>query len=281
MTESVAWVKWHFDKWLTDPGLRKCSLAARGLWMELLCIMHNATPYGHLAVNMKPLSERDVMQFVGSSSLKEVKMLLRELRDAAVFSETSDGFIYSRRLIRDNEMREKSRIYGKTGGNPALKNQRDWVNPIKQGSDLLPLKTEREREKEKEKKGSASRASPDGEAIPIRDSLWRDGVPIVRKLLGYSDSRARSFLGGLLKKSHDDSARIYSALREAESLDPADPAAWLMRAADPKAVNGRPSDSRLQASELILGRRLPGREHLGEPAGDWTSTIEGEFNREP
>ena len=30
----------------------------------------------------------------------------------------------------------------------------------------------------------------------------------------------------------------------------------------------------------VVGRRLPGREHLGEPAGDWTSTIEGEFNRE-
>jgi hypothetical protein len=49
----------------------------------------------------------------------------------------------------------------------------------------------------------------------------------------------------------------------------------------PQKLNGRPADSRLQASELILGRRLPGREHLDEPAGDWTSTIEGEFNREP
>lgn len=152
MTENVQWVKFYFDKWRNDPGLRVCSLAARGLWMELLCTMHNATPYGHLVVNFRPLSERDVVQLVGTSSVKEVKKLLRELRDAGVFSETSDGVIYSRRQVRDHEAREKSRQYGKAGGNPAL----NRVNPTKQGSrngaGHLPLKIEIEIEKEKERK---------------------------------------------------------------------------------------------------------------------------------
>lgn len=149
MTEAVPWVKWHFDKWRSDPGLRKCSLAARGLWMDLLCIMHNATPYGYLAVNMKPLSERDVAQFVGTSSLKEVKFLMRSLRDAGVFSETSDGVVYCRRLVRDNEIREKSKGYGKSGGNPALNRVNPPEQPSQNVSPLLPLNPEEEREREK------------------------------------------------------------------------------------------------------------------------------------
>lgn len=281
MTESVAWVKWHFDKWLTDPGLRKCSLAARGLWMELLCIMHNATPYGHLAVNMKPLSERDVMQFVGSSSLKEVKMLLRELRDAAVFSETSDGFIYSRRLIRDNEMREKSRIYGKTGGNPALKNQRDGVNPLKQGSDLLPLKTEREREKEKKEPSLRDgKARAKGSRIPEDWSL----TPSLRNyamLHGVDPDRAAEEFKKFWASATKNPTKLnWDDTFENRVLELQERGRFKL-GVTPGATNGRPADSRLQASELILGRRLPGREHLDEPAGDWTSTIEGEFNREP
>lgn len=150
MTEAVPWVKWHFDKWRGDNGLRKCSLAARGLWMELLCIMHEATPYGHLVVNMKPLSDRDVAQFVGSSSVKEVKMLMSSLRDAGVFSETSTGVVYSRRLVRDNEIRGKSIVNGKSGGNPALKRVNPILQPPREEDLSDPLKIEKEEEKERE-----------------------------------------------------------------------------------------------------------------------------------
>ena len=34
--------------WLHDTGLRACSLAARGLWIDIVCFMHQAEPYGHL-----------------------------------------------------------------------------------------------------------------------------------------------------------------------------------------------------------------------------------------
>lgn len=184
MTNAVQWVKWHFDKWRGDNGLRACSLAARGLWMDLLCIMHEATPYGHLAINMKPLSERDVVQFVGSSSLKEVRKLLSELRVAGVFSETSDGVIYSRRLVRDNEIREKSRVNGSTGGNPTLKKVSEGVNPPNQGSSDLGVKLEkeieREEEREKERKKEPSLRSGKKDAVAKGSRLADDWTPGAR-----------------------------------------------------------------------------------------------------
>ncbi|PJX23863.1 hypothetical protein CAP48_12370 [Advenella sp. S44] len=34
---------------------KSCSLAARGLWHEMMCLMHESEPYGHMAVNGKPM----------------------------------------------------------------------------------------------------------------------------------------------------------------------------------------------------------------------------------
>ena len=44
------WLKFYPTSWRADPGLRMCSAAARGLWIELLCLMHEADPRGHLIV---------------------------------------------------------------------------------------------------------------------------------------------------------------------------------------------------------------------------------------
>jgi len=48
------WLKFFPSDWRADPALRMCSLAARGLWIEMLCLMHEARPHGSLLVNGKP-----------------------------------------------------------------------------------------------------------------------------------------------------------------------------------------------------------------------------------
>jgi hypothetical protein len=68
----------------------------------------------------------------------------------------------------------------------------------------------------------------------MRTALWRDGVPILMKLMGVSDSKARTAMGKLLAGTRDDCARLYAALREAESLRPLDPWAWLSNACAPR-----------------------------------------------
>jgi hypothetical protein len=48
------WMKFYPADWRSDPMLRLCSLAARGLWAEMICLMHEAEPYGSLLVNGNP-----------------------------------------------------------------------------------------------------------------------------------------------------------------------------------------------------------------------------------
>lgn len=97
-----------------------CGLAARGLWKELLCIMHGCEPYGHLSVRGKSPTSRQIASMVGMTTEREVSRCMIELEDAGVFSRSDVGLIYCRRMVRDNAVRAESKINGSKGGNPAL-----------------------------------------------------------------------------------------------------------------------------------------------------------------
>ena len=81
--------------------------------------MHEGSPYGHLKVANKVILPANLAQMVGLT-LEQVEYSLNELRDAGVFDETEDGVIFSRRMIRDESVRNARASGGKLGGNPAL-----------------------------------------------------------------------------------------------------------------------------------------------------------------
>ena len=110
--------------WRKDPALSACSLAARGLWIELMCIAHEGDNYGHLSINGKPMTTQQVARMVGESPTTVVK-LMTELEDANVFSRSEDGSIYSRRMVRDERIRNVRADAGRLGGNPNLLKQKD------------------------------------------------------------------------------------------------------------------------------------------------------------
>lgn len=110
--------------WRKDTALQGCSLVARGLWHEMLCLMHECVPYGHIAVNGKPMTDAQVARLVGVTE-KEYRKLLAELFDAGVPSRLDDGTIYSRRMVKDERVRNIRASAGRLGGNPNLVKQKD------------------------------------------------------------------------------------------------------------------------------------------------------------
>lgn len=118
--EKRPWFKFYPSDWRADKGLRLCGAAARGLWIEMLCVMHEAKPYGHLLVNGRPLTETQLASLSGIP-LDQVHALLAELENADVFSKNGKGVIYSRRMTRDARKAAKCSHAGKEGGgNPML-----------------------------------------------------------------------------------------------------------------------------------------------------------------
>jgi hypothetical protein len=115
----LPWMKFYPADWRADPTLRMCSLAARGLWMEMLSLMHEADPRGSLLVNGSKIAAKQLASLCGAT-LRETIALIAELEAAGVFSRAEDGAIFSRRMKRDGEKAERDKANGKTGGNPRL-----------------------------------------------------------------------------------------------------------------------------------------------------------------
>ncbi len=101
--------------WRKDMGLQSCSVAARGLWMDMLCIAHECEPYGHLTVNGKAMTVAQIGRHTGLTP-KACKELLDELEQAGVSSRTEEGVIFSRRMVRDEVAREQRAELGRQHG---------------------------------------------------------------------------------------------------------------------------------------------------------------------
>jgi hypothetical protein len=113
--------------WLRSTDLRACSVGARGLWIDMLCLMHEGNPYGYLKVGGKVIHQDNLSRMVGAT-FAETEGWLKELRDAGVCSTDEAGCIYSRRMVRDEQIRLKRAAGGLLGGNPALLNGGKKIN---------------------------------------------------------------------------------------------------------------------------------------------------------
>jgi len=105
--------------WRKDAALQSCSMSAQGLWMNLLCVMHECDPYGHLSVNEKPMNTVQIARLVGMAQ-KDCERLLIELAEAGVSATSETGFVFSRRMVRDERIRNIRADAGRLGGNPKL-----------------------------------------------------------------------------------------------------------------------------------------------------------------
>lgn len=157
------WLKWYPSDWRADPRLRTCSLTARGLWTEMICLMHEAEPYGSLLVNAAPVSEKQLASLVGASA-REVRNCLHELEAAGVFS-VDNGVMFSRRMRRDHEKAERDKANGKGGGNPRLKH---GVNPEDKAQRLEARNQKLEPDQER---SDGSLRSPVARADANRDAF--------------------------------------------------------------------------------------------------------------
>lgn len=114
-------MQFYIGDWKKDPNVRACSIGARGLWVEMILAMFECEPRGYMLVGSKQATVQQIAVMAGCS-LEETQTLLKELEEARVFSRTEDGTIYSRRMVRDEQLRAKRQECGKLGGNPRLVN---------------------------------------------------------------------------------------------------------------------------------------------------------------
>jgi len=106
--------------WLRD-NISGCSLAAQGLWLRMMFLMHDSDRYGYLSMNGTAIPSESLARRCGCDSLAQYESLLTELTVAGVPERSKEGAIFSRRMVRDDKRRRDGATYGRKGGNPILK----------------------------------------------------------------------------------------------------------------------------------------------------------------
>ena len=106
--------------WQHDSALGSCSALARGVWMELICLMHQGDPYGHLLINGQAPSEQMISRNA-RLELREIRKGICELEAAGVLRRTTEGVMYSARMIRDEARRQAKKEGGKLGAEHGVK----------------------------------------------------------------------------------------------------------------------------------------------------------------
>lgn len=157
--------QFYWSDWLRDPSLRASSLEARGLWIDMLALMHEGEPYGHLTVGGSIVDDAKLARMVGESKARVSKFRI-ELEAHGVFSRTSAGVIFSRRMVRDEYIRDVRAESGKLGGNPNLKQKggkKDKQKPTPSSASSSSSSGGRERESQD------SLSSPPGEPSKLRE----------------------------------------------------------------------------------------------------------------
>jgi len=260
------WVKFYFKDWRGDKALRACSLAARGLWMEMLSIMDEAEPYGHLMINGHPLDAEELAnQAGGGASTKEVKALLERMRKAGVFGETNDGVIYCKRMVRDKAKLEEDRVNGKKGGNPRLKGDDTYKSEPDNPPGKPPTRTGGLSQGDKAQKPDARGQKPEDQAQPSEaETGGRQSVDLgqeVLRILGRNPAETLQFgkVHAWLSSGFtpDEIKTVAALVGDRMKPDIRDPLSYLAKAMPDEVAKLRaaaaPADA--QADAVAPGRR--------------------------
>lgn len=111
--------------WLKDAELRLCSHFARGLLVDLLCVMFEAKHRGRFVCvdGVTPWTDLQIVDSSAGGSRDEKLAALDELLRHGVLKRDTKGVVYSSRMLRDEEIRLERTEAGSKGGSKTQANR--------------------------------------------------------------------------------------------------------------------------------------------------------------
>jgi len=109
--------------WRKDPGVQSLSFHDRGIWFEILCLMHESEYREKLLLNGHAMPEDALARLLGLDNQILTKALTTLLTYGVASLCPDTAALMSRRMVRDEEIRQVRISCGKLGGNPNLVNQ--------------------------------------------------------------------------------------------------------------------------------------------------------------
>lgn len=155
-------IQFYPADWRKDPGVQSLSFHDKGVWLEILCLMHESEQRGKLLLNGNPMPDDALARLLGLDKQNLAKTL-RTLLDFGVASRCPEsGALINRRMVRDEALRKIRQEAGKLGGNPALLKQNPNQNPTTGDKQrATPSSSPSTSEEDKRKKQTKAKPPPD------------------------------------------------------------------------------------------------------------------------
>lgn len=115
---SLPHIQFYVGDWRKDMAIQSLSYHHRGVWFELLLLMHCSEQRGRLTVNGRPMSNSSLARLLGLG-VEEAKDAIDVLIASGVASRDATGTIVNRRMVREEELRRKRAEAGRVGGSKA------------------------------------------------------------------------------------------------------------------------------------------------------------------
>jgi hypothetical protein len=119
---SLPHIAFYPGDWRKDIAVQSLSYHHRGIWFEILMLMHCSEQRGRLVLAGKPMPNDAVARLLGLTE-QEASNTMEILVASGVASRELDGTLYCRRMIREEERKAKLRSNASKGGSKTQANR--------------------------------------------------------------------------------------------------------------------------------------------------------------
>lgn len=109
--------------WRKDTGVQSLDYHSRGVWFEILCLMHESENRGVLTLNGSAMTDAALARLLGISEDLLKQNLTTLVNHGVTSRDPVNGALVCRRMVRDENLRKIRANSGKQGGNPVLLKQ--------------------------------------------------------------------------------------------------------------------------------------------------------------
>lgn len=248
--------------WLKDSDLKRCTFAEKGVWIEIMCLLHDRDDeYGVLRWPIKEIAEavkcpvslvkglvnKNVLR--GSDTGQKCKAYIyvprsgRKDGDPVTLISEQDGPIwYSWQMVKDEYVRKNAGASTRFGAKKEKENNENQTPPStpihspswRQGENQGDRQGELLGANGGEYQSDGSSSSPSssintftnvkGQAPQTKDELWKAGKSLLTQS-GMPVAQCGSFIGKLVKDYGAEA--VLAAVREAIVVRPADPGPYI------------------------------------------------------
>lgn len=156
MSNKLPAIQFYPNDWRGDIGVQSLSYHDRGVWLEILFLMHSSEQRGLLLLNGKPMPNEVLARHLALDKQKLEQTIENFISYGVASIDEETGALMNRRMVKDEHIRQVRKEAGAKGGNPNLLNQ----NSNQTASKKQPLLSSSSSSSSNGRKGEPAQTEP-------------------------------------------------------------------------------------------------------------------------